>query len=175
MWHATAKMASYLSVQERQDRSAVAVAMAVQVKASQRTVVRCVLNLRSDFADGRTMFTTNTKTGSAFPRDPSHDALRLPAITDPTKLWHIHQRRVEKRGSAVRPTVDSDLIGYAKRELEEGQQRWITIGYYRRMSNGGVRPTMRGALLMVWRLLPPWKQINDWRDARAARSQMAFD
>jgi hypothetical protein len=38
-----------------------------------------------------------------------------------------------------------------------------------------VRPTMRGALLMVWRLLPPWKQINDWRDARAARSQVAFD
>jgi len=25
---------------------------------------------------------------------------------------------------------------------------------------------------MVWRLLPPWKQINDWRDAK---SQVAFD
>jgi len=164
VWRGTAKMVSYLSVLERLDRSAVAVAMAVQVKASGRTVVRCVLNLRSDFPDGPTMFTSNTKTGSAFPKNPSHDALRFPAITDPSELWHIHRRRVEKRGSTVRPTVDGDLFGYVKRELEDGQQHWIAIGYYRRMTDGGLRPTMRGALLMVWRLLPPWKQINDIRD-----------
>jgi hypothetical protein len=164
VWRGTAKMVSYLSVLEHQDHSAVAVAMAVQVKASSRTVVRCVLNLRSDFPDGRTMFTSNTKTGSVFPKNPDHDALRFPRVTDPPALWRIHQRRVQKRGSTVRPTVDGDLIGYVKRELEDGQQRWIAIGYYRRMPNGGLRPTVRGALLMVWRLLPPWKQINDIRD-----------
>jgi hypothetical protein len=172
VWRGTAKMVSYLSVLEHQDHSAVAVAMAVQVRASSRTVVRCVLNLRSDFPDGRSMFTSNTKTGSAFPKNPRHDSQRFPTMTDPPALWRVHRLRVQKRGATVRPTVDGDLIGYVKRELEDGQKRWTVIGYYSRMTNGGVRPTMRGALLMVWRLLPPWKQINDWRDAK---SQVAFD
>lgn len=166
-WRGTARMESYLSVLEHQDPSTIAVPMAVQVKASGKTVVRCVLNLRSDFQDGRSMFTSNLKTGRTFPRVPTHDSVRLPNVSDPVALWHIHRRRVEQRARAVptvQPTRDGDGLDYARREIEESHQRWIGIGYYRRTPNGGVRPTLRGAALMVWRLLFPWKQINDVRD-----------
>jgi hypothetical protein len=176
MLRTSSSTVSYLSVLEHRDETTVAVAMAVQVTVKDKHRVRCVLNLRSDFKDGRSIFTSNTKTASAFPRNPRHDGLRFADVTDTVALWRIHQYRVQERARAVptvRPTVNGDLFGYVKRELGEAYQRWCAIGYFQRTSDGGVRPTILGALLMVWRMLPPWKQLNDQADARAATSYRA--
>jgi hypothetical protein len=146
----------YCSGLEHEDRSAVVAAMVVQVRAQGKTVVRCIINIRSDFRDGCTMFTSNTKTSRTFPKVPNHDSARFPSVTDPVALWRIHRRRVGARARTV-PTVpvmpDGDVLAHAKREIAEGQERWLAIRYFQRMRQGGVRPTIRGAALMVWRML----------------------
>ena len=125
----------------------------------------------TSFGADQKMFTTNQSISRLFPNMPHVDAIRCASITDPVALFEIHRRRTEKV-AAVSAIPDGDVLAHANRETRRVRE-WLTaIGYVRRATDGSERLTLRGVFLMAWRRLPPWKQINDWRDAR---SQMAFN
>jgi hypothetical protein len=124
---------------------------------------RRAVAFRSHYGDGQMLITTNQSVGRLLPRLSFAHAIRYPAVTAPTSLFEIHQRRLTEVSPA--PAVpDGDVLGYANRETRRLRDELKARGYVDRSE----RMTLRGTFLMAWRRLFPWKQVNDWRDAQAA-------
>jgi hypothetical protein len=128
---------------------------------------RRAVEFHSHKGDGQVLVTTNQSIGRLLPRLSFVHTIRYPAVTDPTSLFAIHQRRLTTV-SPVPAVPDGDVLGRANRETRRVRDELKARGYVDETE----RLTLRGTFLMCWRRLFPWKQINDWRDAK---SQMAFD
>jgi hypothetical protein len=129
--------------------------------------IRCSLVFRSHMADGRVVLTTNQLSGRRYPSMPYMDGLLFAAVREPRALWEMHQRRIHGQ-DALRAIADGDIAAYVNREARRIREGLIAMRYVHATPEGSERITLRGAVLIWWRRLFPWKQLNDWRDARAA-------
>jgi len=168
-----ANATSYFSLSEHRTHGVLATLAAIQTVGSPLVPPRNVqvIFYRSEFADDVAILTTNGPSKRRFPRRPDLDGVRFPAVRDPEVLYRIHrfraaerERRVPMRGARR----GADPLRYQQREAEESWERWVTIGYYRRLPDGVLAPTKRGALCLAWRGMVPWRQLVDWRDAHQA-------
>jgi hypothetical protein len=164
-----ARAVAHMSVLRHKDGTTVAtVAIIIAATTGRRT--RSLL-FRSHLADERVMITTN-QSSRLFPSMPYHDGMRFLTVRDPAALWTIHQRRLAH--ARVVPVIpDGDVVGYVNREARRLREAFIAMGYIRKESDGTERVTLLGAALLAWRRTFPWKQMNDWRDARAAAVYLA--
>jgi hypothetical protein len=65
-------------------------------------------------------------------------------------------------------TPEQRLV-YEKRRHIDFLKHLVRRGYARR-TPGGVRPTLRGAIVGAWRHVFPWREIDRWWVRRRART-----
>jgi hypothetical protein len=141
------------------------------------TMTSYALSFTTAFDDGREVLTTNAPLASVFPPVPTIDAVGWRDMSHAGMLWKLHRARSERLrdGRAVVPPP-ADAAGIEKL-VRDTEQRVIDFaigrGYLRCDAAGTVRHTMRGAYLMTWRLLWPWKQLAVARQARKLRRVLA--
>jgi hypothetical protein len=132
-----------------------------------------LLTFRTEFTDGTVIVTTNSATGSCFPPDPQIDSVRWRGCADLERLYQFHRARV-KRDSGTRRATLKDVTSTVQRLENEHVRTFnrLTAACYFVVDEPGARfiPTIKGAFLMTYRLLPPWKQLNQYiKDRRAGR------
>ncbi len=128
-------------------------------------------SFRSDFADGTTMYTSNSRSIARTPSLPNIDGATFPGVDDVAALYAIHRARMTERAerSRVVPlTRGSDPIAYEDRETRDSQAFWIKKGYYYETfdNDDHIELTPLGAVLSAWRGLFPWRTMTERRYAR---------
>jgi hypothetical protein len=120
---------------------------------------------------GSALATSNTRHVSPWPDNPAFDRAIFSDVREPVKLLALHRARpaIEPSRHIRRTTVASDPPAYQSRIERVAKEHMVRCGYWWLDESARVyRPTWKGAALMCWRLLPPVKQILQWRRNRAA-------
>ena len=134
----------------------------------------CTVELVARFAGDRSLTVQNSPFPGVFGRVPGREKVRLRDVRDPVRLFRIYQALVARQYGALRRepadyrTDPGGFLGAAMaREL--GQQ--IDTGYLWLDDGAQVyRPTWKGAFLMTWKLMQPFRDIGEWRSDRRART-----
>ncbi len=133
----------------------------------------------SEFVDGKTLLTSNVRMPRFWP-DPRHvDHIRLPYVTEPAQLYRLHRMRVIERREKfaqkkiVRGKTPEQRLVFIKRRHIDLYKHLVHSRYHRR-TPGGLRLTIRGAMLTAWRQVFPWRNLDQWWLRRRARSVMRF-
>ena len=153
---------SYATLLEHPDRHTMATIIMTQAQRGRATTS---LVLQNTLTDGRVIQTSNSNTQRRFPHRPNYDAITFPDITEASALDRIHQFRVGDAPVAA-ITAAGDALAYFAAEETGSREAWLRAGYYRRMTDGALRPTRFGAFCMVWRTKFPWAQLTRWRADR---------
>jgi hypothetical protein len=131
------------------------------------------LVIRTRFADGFEMNTASSTSDTAFPTDPMSDSINPYWIRDGRLLWAIHRARIEgdarkgQRRIVPDPGKEAEFLNEDfRREIDHV----VATGYYVPDEIAGrYRLTIKGAYLIIWRLLWPLKHLR--RAARKRRAQ----
>lgn len=141
-----------------------AVVTAVVGQGAAESVRNLFLAFSTRFDDGRVVETLNADELSAFPRQATVVRTQTPSITEARTLYDMHrfvlrQIEVRARPQLFEPgrAVDYLTENVFQKEYEELARRgWLVKSagrdYY--------QPTVKGAYLMTWGLLPPMKWIR---------------
>jgi hypothetical protein len=116
----------------------------------------------AQLSGGRIFDVNNSSSIPVFAPRPGHDVYRFPEVRDPIRLYRIFQALLRRRfGSAS--LVDRDLSDPGRFLADVADKEYaaqMATGYYRfSEATRSYRPTLRGAFLMSWKMLPPFKQI----------------
>lgn len=130
--------------------------------ATPAGVVAQNLEFATRFGDQSSVTTSNSKTPAVYVRPRSKPVYRFPWITDPGRLYQIHQRLMlrDKPGLAKDvppPGLEEErLVDSIRREMKDQLASKIL-----RLDSTGTsyRPTLLGAFRMTWKLVFPVKQI----------------
>lgn len=129
------------------------------------------VTLRTEFTDGTAIVTSNSSVASIFPPDPAISVVRCPRVHDVALLQRFHRARIERDRCGRMATLArvKDPMTRMRDEHRQTYERLIKAEYYTLDDTGQFYvPTFKGAYLMTYRLLPPFKQIQKWRKARLA-------
>ncbi len=124
------------------------------------------------FSDGFVVATTNLSADSTYPRRPGRKGVAFVDVHDGQQMHRLHRLMVERFGTGVqvRTEAEHDPAGFLRRGADEVIAHQVKSGYmYLYEKSGKYRPTVKGAVLMTYRLLWPWKQIKRWRNGAEAR------
>lgn len=125
----------------------------------------------SEWADGFRIITTNTRHPSVFPASPTIDGMTLPTVRELDALYRVHRARVARAKTGAERlhlSRGEDALTIERNRQARDRHRHLASGYLLREGDV-VRPTVRGACLMTWRSLPPWKNLQfRERDRREA-------
>ena len=124
---------------------------------------------------GRVFDVNNSASINIFAPRPGHDVYRFPGVRDPLRLYRVFQALLRRRfGSAS--LVERDLSDPARFLAEVSDQEYaaqMAAGYYRfNDATRSYRPTLRGAFLMTWKMLPPFKQLAQAKIRDRARRML---
>ena len=131
--------------------------------------------LRTDFTNDTAIVTANSATGSVFPKDPDVAGIAVPALQDIGELYRLHRARVAYHRGNRKPTIAQfkDAPSHLQDEHHKTFERLLKAGYYDYdAASDEYIPTMRGAFLMTYKLLTPFKQIQRRRKKTAAEKEM---
>jgi hypothetical protein len=125
----------------------------------------------TEFTDRTEILTGNSPSPSVFPSDPLASYIRCPGVWDCDLLYRFHQARVRRDARGRIPTLERIIDPVEVMRIEHTQtfERLIAAGYYAlNTSARRYEPTLKGAYLMTYKLLPPFKQIQKLRRDRLA-------
>jgi hypothetical protein len=153
-------------------------AMVASLFTSQSPTARRVgyTEFTAKLVDGRRLMTNNNAIPSVYPPVPGKVVTQLPQVSDPARLFRIHQLLVgRERASGREPLpADGDVAGRMSEALTQTMQEQTRTGYmYLDTAQDVYRPTVTGAVLMSWKLLPPMRQIRSARLRRRAARLLA--
>ena len=123
----------------------------------------------SRFRDGSQVCTDNGKDVPGFPSGPMSSVAKFPMIEDAVKLYRVHRALLEKhQGTSTKflrvDEFQGDVGAYLGQVVREQLDEKVTAGYFYFSEEEGVyRPTLKGAYLMTWRQLQPFKGISKTR------------
>ena len=163
-------MAGFVQLLEQPNSSAVCSRLVIADPASDELRADLVVFLTERTA-GPTLVTSNSTIIVPFPPNPRFDTVWFPDVRDPAKLYALHEARVAQPGAGVprRTTVASDPVDYQRRLETASKEHMVRCGYWWLEEDNRVyRPTWKGAILMAWRLLPPFRQLIRWQRTRRA-------
>src|SRR2546423_6177822 len=174
------KVTGFAALLEHAGRGDLATFMGLRTEIPEAEETRLVSAavFTTEFADDVTLGTSNVMTVKRFPTRPNLQPVVFPDVHDPLELYRLHRCRVDERARRVpsrkstRGATPEARIAYQEREAEQVWQHWLRSGYYRPVPDG-LRPTLRGAALMTWRGMWPWKQLTERRHVRDARAVRA--
>jgi hypothetical protein len=132
------------------------------------------------YADGRVFNTLNSKEAGSLPF-PSHvSTTRIPWATEVAHLYRLHRTITTEKGPAGPKVLrldanhDGDVVGYIQSAMREELEYAASAGYLRLIPSGShYWPTIRGAYLMTWQQLPPFKQLLAAYDRRRVKDLLA--
>lgn len=140
-------------------------------------VIRHAEFIRS-FDDEVHVQTNSSEEMGAFDPVPNEFVFRLPHVQDIRRLYRLHQLLAEEhrqRGWPYLP-LDRDFAGdiesFAVEAIDRSFRNQIGTGLLKRTADG-YRPTVRGAFVMTWRQLWPFKGIRRRRDERQEQALLA--
>lgn len=130
----------------------------------------------SRFRDGTVLQTNNSQDFGAFPPRPGFQTFRFPMVADADRLFRLHQglvRRHEGNTSGKILRLDEEFHGDAATYLTFAMAEEMTAarkaGYiYLGQDEINYRPTLKGAFLMTWQELWPFKAIRKLRRKQKA-------
>src|SRR5215470_14413737 len=137
-------------------------AIVAGVYSKQGLMVRMV-EFATRFADQSSLTTGNSRIQGVYFRPRQKPVYHFSWIQDPARLYQLHQHLImrDKPGLAkdfVEPGAEAERICDGMRREMADQ---IAPGILRLDSSGQwYRPTLKGACLMCWKMLPPFKQIR---------------
>lgn len=122
------------------------------------------------YPDGSEVVTSNSPAPSIFSVSPDLHVCTLPPATAVQQLRDAHQAHCRSAVSGQSAPVAATGAPTFVDDLEQQVlERQCTLGVYWR--DGDVyRPTLRGAFLTTWRLLPPLKGLRASRNARSVKA-----
>jgi hypothetical protein len=137
-------------------------AIVAGVYSKQGLHVRLV-EFATRFADQSSLTTGNSRIQGVYFRPPQKPVYHFPWIQDPARLYQLHQHLI----MGNKPGLAKDFVvpGGETERICDGMRRemadQIAPGILRLDSSGQwYRPTLKGAYLMCWKMLPPFKQIR---------------
>lgn len=157
-------VASFMILLSRRDTSERAmIAATYSIDSTGYTLGSRSVEFLTRFDDESEVNTNNVATPAVFAPDPMHPTYRLPQVDDPAVLYHVHQYVVSKHAvgkSRWLPPAGGEVAALQK-AVRESYQRQIRHGRLRYDPTADIfRPTLAGAFLMTWPMLPPIKQIQ---------------
>ena len=126
------------------------------------------------FRDGVCVQTSNSPELGAFRHEPNDHTIQFWDLHDVAELYRRHQRISERLSAAPRKLriVDefrNDVEQYLQTAvLQEPLEYQVQVGLFRQVPDG-YRPTLKGALVLTWQELWPWKYIRKQARLREAR------
>jgi hypothetical protein len=135
------------------------VAKVLVVSAGTRRQVTLLFQTR--FADGTEVATANNKATSGFPPLPEITVLWLSEVRETHRLYYYHEQLRDHLGAGKkRKPVGPDPVAF----LVEGTRRILghaaEAGFYTLDPAANVyRPTRKGAVLMTWRRVWPFRSL----------------
>jgi hypothetical protein len=134
---------------------------------ARRGIIRIsetVLNFTTEFADGTTLYTSNSRTLPLQPRIRIRDgSMSFPEIDDPRRLYAIHQATLVSFAALAprQSVVIDDPAEYLRTNFQRDVGKFAECGYYYLDVERNVyRMTWRGAALSGWKMLWPFKSIR---------------
>ena len=162
-------------VNEREQATAIAYAIiSDDPRASQFVSYLDVITHRRD---GRHRLTNNAPRPSPYPPVPQRELEMFPQVRDPARLARLHRALCARDGrpAPLPEEFRQDTKRFAADAVRRELMYQVTTGYLALDDMGEhLRPTMRGATLMTWKMLPPTSWIVAWRIRRRAESLLAL-
>jgi hypothetical protein len=120
----------------------------------------------SRFRDGTNVSTSNVLEVGVFRPLPWNIVARLPMVEDMRRLYQLHQRLLEtydinsSKFLRVEEEYQNDAGAYLAQVIREQLNEQVDTGYFYYSKDDDVyRPTLKGAYLMTWKQLWPFKAI----------------
>jgi hypothetical protein len=133
--------------------------------------VATLVTFGTEFTDETQILTSNTKSAGVFPKHPLASPIRCPGVLDYPLLYRFHRARVQRDARGRTPTLErvTDPAEVMRREHAETFDFLTRAGYFvLNQADQCYEATLKGAYLMTYRLLPPFKQIQKLRRDRLA-------
>jgi uncharacterized protein DUF4253 len=134
----------------------------------------CAVELVARFEGGRSLTVHNSPLPGVFGPVPGKEKVRLRDVRDPVRLVRFYQALLAHRYGAVRrerPDYQADPGAFLGAAMARELRQQLDTGYLWLDERAGVYcPTWKGAFLMTWKLLQPFRDIGDWRSDRRARA-----
>jgi hypothetical protein len=165
---------AFVSLFENRTSSQTALFFTVTAKRAIFRLSETVLVYTTEFADDTRLLTSNNQTLSPLPRIRIRKgSMSFPYIDDPNRLYAIHQAALAlfARDAVRVENVIEDPAEFLARAHQKDVARFAECGfYYLDPARNVYRLTWRGAILMSWKALWPFKRIRELlRRAQAAR------
>ena len=169
-------MAANLRFFVNQETADTASCTAVYAHASGTWTMRSrYVQFSTCYHDESVSFTSNCEVASVFPRRPRVRGNRITQVKNPAQLYAVHRwitREPSQTQKKTLPLIDQfngDVAAYQRWLLIDELKDAAEAGYlYLSESQHAYRATLRGAFLMTWKLLPPFKQIQLLKRKRKA-------
>jgi hypothetical protein len=155
--------------------SAMATSMFSMPKPTASPRVRHVpyLQFTTRYEGGEVFTTYNARIAGSFPRQPTTLKVRVPWITDVGQLYEIHTAITNARAGRGRKRLlldevyGGDVAAFGQGVMREEMEQAADAGYLRLTRDGTQYvKTLRGAYMMVWKQMPPIKQLLARRERR---------
>jgi hypothetical protein len=133
---------------------------------------------RTEFTDGTSIQISNRSTVSSWPTNERVSDIACPNMTDLTRLYQVHRARADRNANGRSSTLNAlqQPALYVQHEYVEDYERLIGARYYAfDAASSTYQPTLKGACLMTWRQLPPFRQIarfRRWQRTRRILSEL---
>jgi hypothetical protein len=152
-----------------------AIVQVVRLHSERGERMFTVCSFATEFEGASCIGTSDSAQPPVFVHDPKENTVRWPGVKPIGLLLQLHRARVARlRGSrrGILPTPDK-LLERMARDHRESMERQVAAGYYwHDHANYVYRTTLKGAFLMRWRLLRPWKQIAYTRNETRLRADL---
>jgi hypothetical protein len=138
-----------------------------------RTVT--LVTFRTEYTGQTSIVTSNSSSSGIYPVDPRIQSIRCPGIWDLPLLYQFHRARVDRDSRGRQPTLARVTPPETRLQLEQTEtfERLIRAGYYSLdQTQLYYIPTWKGAYLMTYKLLPPFKQIQKMRKDAACDREL---
>ena len=115
------------------------------------------------FLDGLEVNTNNVTKPAVTPRGSKKLRTLMPGVEDAALLYKIHRNVASTVTGEIKPLPAAALVGQElEREVHEEWRRNVEIGYtYLDEERSLFRPTVKGSILMSWRVLWPVGAIRE--------------
>lgn len=164
-------MTSYYWLLANQTNGDRAAAMDTRIENGANKMRKTVLEFCTEFVSGEKICTSTNDEPTILKLPARLKLFNLPANQSTLLAYEVHRQQLQKSGvksAILHPTAGREEF-YITASADEIFQTQVREGlYFVDRAAGVYRPTMLGACLMTWKLLPPLKNIS-----QAAAKQQA--
>jgi hypothetical protein len=148
----------------RAQEAATAVAMFRQGQNEEETALTCkYVECSTEFEDGTVIDTNNSAELTVFPSLPGRTVLQAPEIREPSRLYRLHTKLVERLEcrSKVFKLPEVGPVRHMQEGMTKVMSRMADAGYFRLHERRRLyRATWKGAFFMTWKLVWPVSAIR---------------